>query len=137
VTALALLAAVACMATPVRPDRSIHVGPYTGYATAYDVVRGRFALRVGSYRTRNGLSQKIPWYVKTQQAVGPTIVFTGIRLRPAPARTFRQEFPTGGLFPLGQMYPSVLSPPATGCWRITVSTGAVSARLFALVRKRP
>jgi hypothetical protein len=136
VALLALIASVACMATPVRVQ-TVRAGPFTGYVTSYDVVRRRFALRVGSYRTKSGLSQKIPWYVKTDETVGDTIVFTGVRLRPPPVRRFRQEFSTGGVFPLGQMYPSVLSPPATGCWRITVSTGDVSARMFALVRKRP
>ncbi len=134
--AAALLASLACIGTPVKADRTIRVGPFVGYVTSYDVVRGRFSLSVGEFRAP-GLSQKIPWYVKSDQPVGPTLLVEGVRLRPAPTRSFTQEWATGGLFSQGQMYPSVFSPPATGCWRITLTTGSVSARLFALVRPAP
>jgi hypothetical protein len=131
--AATLLASIACLGTPVKADHTIRVGPFVGYATAYDVVRHRFALRVGELRA-HGLSQKIPWYVKTSQSVGPTLSVTGVRLRPAPPQSFTQEWQTGGRFGQRQMYPSVFAPPAVGCWRLTLSTGSVSVRLVALVR---
>lgn len=132
----ALVASIACMGTPVKAHNTIRVGPFVGYATAYDVVRRRFALRVGELRAQ-GLSQKIPWYVKTDKPVGPTLSVTGVRLRPWPSQWFSQEWQTGGRFPQGQMYPTVFAPPAVGCWRLTLSTGSVSVRLVALVRPAP
>jgi hypothetical protein len=129
----ALVASITCMGTPVKAHQTIRVGPFVGYATAYDVVRGRFALRVGELRAP-GLSQKIPWYVKTDESVGPTLLATGVRLRPGPPQSFTQEWQTGGRFGGRQMYPTVFAPPAVGCWRITLSTGSVRVRLVALVR---
>ncbi len=124
------------MGTTVRADHTVRAGPVVGYVTGYDVVRGRFSLRVGPLRAA-GLSQKIPWYVRTDQPVGSTLLVQGVRLRPAPVRTFAEEWSTGGVFPQGHVYPSIPSPPATGCWRLTLSTGSVSVRFFALVRKAP
>jgi hypothetical protein len=121
------------MGTPVKGSGTIHVGPFTGHATLYEVVRHRFALRVGTLRAP-GLSQKIPWFVRSDESLGETLRVEGVRLRPGPPLTFAQEFPTGGEFTGGRMYPSVFAPNGVGCWRITLTAGTVSVRLFALVR---
>jgi hypothetical protein len=135
---LALLASATCLATPVKTGDGVYVrsGPITGYITPpYDVVRGRFSLHVGPWRVKNSLSQKIPWFVRDGVDSGPAISMTGVRLSPLPARTFRQVFPSAGSgYQQGAVYPSNISPPAAGCWRLTMRTGSVTARFVVLVR---
>ncbi len=127
-----------CLATTVSGGGTyVRSGPATGYlAPPYDVVRGRFSLHVGPWRVKNRLSQKIPWYVRENANAGPSITMTGVRLTPLPARTFRQVFPSGGSgYPQGVVYPSIISPPTSGCWRLTMRSGRVNARFVVLVRK--
>ena len=140
--ALALLIASAvCMAAPVQRHAQsgsprIVVGPLTGYLTEYDVVGGRFALRAGGMRTAT-LSQKIPWFVAPGASVGNVLVVSG-RTLSLPLRAFRQTFT--GAYPVGDpthlMFPTNISPPAAGCWLLTVATGTVSASIPVRVRPR-
>lgn len=124
-----------CLANPVRNGK-VKVGPFVGLiAPEYDVVNGRFRLHVGFYRDRTtGLSQKIPWFVAfdDRARVGNTLIVTGKRLFPAPARTFKQKFYGAGGGNAG--FPTNISPPASGCWRLTFKSGRVSPSLTVLVR---
>jgi len=130
---LATLGAATCLATPVSADRSrVHAGPFTGNLTrAYDVVDGRFSLRVDGMRTET-LSQKIPWSLPRRYRVGPTLAITGRRLD-APGR-FTQRFyeALGASGP--HIFPTNIAPPAAGCWRLTLRTGPTWGSLVALVR---
>jgi hypothetical protein len=138
-----LLTSAVCLAAPVqqRSDGSLVVraGPLVGMVTSYDVVRGRFSLRVGPNRTRDGLSQKIPWFPAAGTAVGDTLVVTGRALSLPRPRSFRQLFRgaqgVGG--PQRTMFPSIISPPSVGCWSLTFTTGSTTASIAVLVRPRP
>ena len=131
-----LLASVACLATPVHGD-VVRAGPFTGYIVPqYDVVKGRFRLHVGAYRNPStGLSQKIPWFVPLRYRVGGSLVITGRRLGTA-TRTFRQEFQRAGSSstPDKYVFPSSLSPPSAGCWRLTLRSGSARGTLTVLIR---
>jgi hypothetical protein len=117
----------------------VKVGPFRGMlARRYDVVDGRFRLHVGDVRDKaTGLSQKIPWFVATRAGTGRSLLVTGTRLMPS-RRTFRQRFGRAG-YP-GQeqerryVYPSIIAPPAAGCWRLRFQSGKVDARVVVLVR---
>jgi hypothetical protein len=138
VPALAVLASATCLATPVH-DGKVQAGPSVGYVTVgYDVVRGRFRLHVGPYRVPNALTQKIPWFVPLRYRVGDTLVVTGRRVG-APARTFRQTFARAYSpdSPNKHVFPSIISPPSAGCWRLTFRSGAVTGTLTALVSNAP
>jgi len=133
-----LLTAAACMGAPVRSGTGgpqVHAGPFVGYVTAYDVVGGRFALRVGPYRTTGGLTQKIPWFPKAGTPLGPALVVSG-RTLSLPHRSFRQTF-QGAIVSGRTMFPSIIAPPATGCWLLTFTSGPTTASLAVTVRPRP
>jgi hypothetical protein len=129
------LAAMACRATPVHGNL-VKAGPFTGHMVPeHDVVGGRFSLRVGGYRTET-LTSKIPWYVPFRYKVGDSVVITGRRLHPS-ARSFRQEEAralTAGN--QGWVFPSIIDPPSTGCWRLTFRSGNASGTLTVFVRSR-
>jgi hypothetical protein len=132
-----LLSSAVCMAAPVQ-DRSggliVKVGPLVGTVTPYDRVNGRFSLRVGPLRTRNGLSQKIPWFPDPGAEIGSTLVVTGRALSAPTNRTFTQTFRVA-LSP--SMFPTIIAPPSTGCWMFTFTTGPTTASIAVLVRPRP
>ena len=138
-----LLTSAVCVAAPVqqRSDGSLVVraGPLAGIVTSYDLVRGRFSLRVGPNRTHDGLSQKIPWFPAAGAAIGDTLVVTGKALSLPRPRSFRQRFRVaqgvGG--PQRLMFPSIISPPSVGCWSLTFTTGPTTASIVVLVRPRP
>lgn len=143
-------ASTACTAAPVKMIRVpgqpsplgpvVRAGPFVGYiALDYDVIGGRFRLHVGPYRDKaSGLTQKIPWYVLPRDIpgakLGDRLVITAKRLSPRPARYFRESYSGGGLFPLGYVFPTNITPPSAGCWRLTFRSGGVSGTLTALVR---
>jgi hypothetical protein len=135
----ALLASVACLATPVHGD-VVRAGPFVGgIAPQYDVVNGRFRLHVGEYRDRAiGLSQKVPWFIARSYAVGPTLVVRGRRLgsRRGRFKTMLQQASSEN-DPHKWIYPSSFSPPSAGCWRLTFHSGRVTAALTVLVSNRP
>ena len=133
-----LLAAAACMGAPVRSNAGgprVQAGPFVGVVTAYDVVRGRFALRVGPYRTKGGLTQKIPWFTKAGTPLGPTLVVSG-RTLSRPARSFRQTF-NAAIVGGRTMFPTIIAPPGTGCWLLTFTSGPTTASIPVTVRPRP
>ena len=134
-----LLTAAAFMGAPVRADSNgglwVHARPFAGGVTAYDVVRGRFALRVGAYRTTGGLSQKIPWFPDSGTRVGSTLVVSG-RTLSLPRRSFRQTF-QGSIVSGRTMFPTIVAPPATGCWLLTFTSGPTVASIAVTVRPRP
>ena len=138
-----LLTSAVCMAAPVQQQNNgslvVKAGPLLGGVTSYDIVRGRFSLRVGPNRTRTGLSQKIPWFPAAGTPVGDTLVVTGRALSLPRPRSFRQTFraeqEVGG--PQRTMFPSVISPPSVGCWSLTFTTGRTTASIAVLVRPRP
>jgi hypothetical protein len=138
VSALAALASAACVATPVRGD-VVKAGPFVGrIAPGYDVVDGRFRLHVGPWRVRGGLTQKIPWFIPVRYRVADTLVVTGRRLDASP-RTFRQTFrvalssSTAGM----HVFPSIVAPPAPGCWQLSFRSGRIAGTLIALVANSP
>ena len=135
--ALAALAAATCLATPVAANGSrVNAGPFVGYIVPdYDVVNGRFSLRVGGMRTET-LSSKIPWFLPRRYRVGSALTVTGTRLiRPARfVQSFDEAFsPTN---PPQHTFPSIINPPATGCWRLTFRSGRATGTLVVLVRPR-
>jgi hypothetical protein len=132
-----LLTSAVCIAGPVQQRNgslAVKVGPLVGYLTEYDSVDGRFSLRVGPLRTRNGLSQKIPWFPEPGAKIGSTLVVTGRALSFPTPRSFSQSFRVA-LSP--SMFPTIISPPSAGCWRLTFTTGPTSASIAVLVRPRP
>jgi hypothetical protein len=138
VPALASIASAACLATPVHGD-VVKAGPFAGgLAPGYDVVDGRFRLHVGPWRVRGGLTQKIPWFVPKRYPIGGPLVVVGRRLDRSP-RTFRQTFSAAGTSSPSTTYvfPSIIAPPAPGCWRLSFSSGRVTGSLVALVSDRP
>lgn len=129
----ATLSSAECPAALVRNGK-VKAGPFTGHITPrYDVVDGRFRLHVGPYRDRTtGLSQKIPWYISPEFRAGNSLVVTGTRLVPAPARTFKQTFAAAG--GRGHIFPSTISPPSAGCWHLKFLSPPVHGSLTVLVR---
>lgn len=127
-----------CPAQPVS-DGVVKVGPFRGMiAPQYDVVDGRFRLHVGGYRDKSiGLTQKIPWFVQVRAGSGPRLVVTGTRLSPSP-HTFRVRLERAEYSGQDQerryVYPSNISPPAAGCWRIRFQSGTIDAHVVVLVR---
>jgi len=123
-----------CLAARVDGDH-VHAGPFTGFVSPpYDVVDGRFRLRVGAFRDRaTGLSQKIPWFLARSYRVGSYLTIHGRRLAP-PGGAFTQTFQEAGSSsnPDQHVFPSTLRPPRAGCWRLSFRTGSV--RGYVVVR---
>jgi hypothetical protein len=138
-----LLTSAVCMAAPVQQQSNgslvVKAGPLLGGVTSYDIVRGRFSLRVGPNRTRTGLSQKIPWFPTAGTPIGDTLVITGKALSLPRPRSFRQTFRAAQGVGGGQrmMFPSIISPPSAGCWSLTFTTGPTTASIVVFVRARP
>jgi hypothetical protein len=143
--ALAALVASACVSAPVSyaapPDHGapaipwIHAGAVNGYLFYYRAegpwkrLTNRVVIATGG-GPRTGYATKILWHV-TGGASGVSI--TGRRLN-GPGR-FHQSFsatPTGG----GSYFPSIVTVPTPGCWRIAVSSNGYTGR-FAFVAVEP
>lgn len=142
--ALAVLMASACISASVSyetpPDPRaphipwIHAGPVSGYLFYYGAdgpwktQPGRvFITPRGSIPGVGGYATKILWHVR---GGGAAIILSGLRLD-APGR-FRQRFPAIG----GSYFPSILSVPTEGCWRVAVRSGRRMGR-FAFVALAP
>jgi hypothetical protein len=125
----------ACLATPVRGDY-VHAGPFAGGIDSdYDIMNGRFRLHVGPWRDRSiGLTQKIPWFLPGKYRVGVYLVIRGRRLAPA-GGSFTVRLPEGGADPAQHVFPSNLSPPKPGCWRLSFETRLVQGRLIVRVTR--
>jgi hypothetical protein len=117
----------------------VKVGPFRGMIVPqYDVVDGRFRLHVGGHRDKvSGLSQKIPWFVSMGAGSQPRLLVTGTRLSPS-RRTFHQRFGRAEYARQDRegryVYPSIISPPAPGCWRLRFQSGTIDAHVIVLVR---
>lgn len=117
------------------------VGPFSGQIVPqYDVVDDRFRLHVGGYRDKaTGLSQKIPWFVPMRAGSRPRLLVSGTRLSPS-RRSFRQQLRraeyAGQAKERRYIYPSNLSPPAEGCWRLRFQSGTIDAHVTVLVGHR-
>jgi hypothetical protein len=124
-----------CAATAVHGDY-VRAGPFSGGIDPdYDVVNGRFRLHVGPWRDRAiGLSQKIPWFLPGKYRVGVFLVVRGRRLAPA-GGSFTVRLPEGGADPGQHVFPSNLSPPKAGCWRLSFQTRLVQGRLTVRVTR--
>jgi hypothetical protein len=124
-----------CRATPVH-GVYVHAGPFAGAIyPKYDVVNGSFMLHVGPWRDRSiGLSQKIPWFLPGKYRVGVFLVVRGTRLAPA-GGSFAVRLPEGGADPSQHVFPSNLSPPKLGCWRLSFQTRLVQGRLIVRVTR--
>jgi hypothetical protein len=127
----------ACAATEVHGS-TVRAGRFKGAITPeYDVLDGRFRLRVGGYRdSARGLSQKIPGSVSRRVPVGTRLRIEGKRISPLPARTFRMTLArtTGSRDHQHWFFPSIIKPPAEGCWRLQFTSGRTSGTLVVLVR---
>jgi heat shock protein HslJ len=120
-----------------RVDGSkVRAGPFVGLIyPEYDVVNGRFRLHVGPHRDRTaGLSQKILWRVSRQADVGRRLRIRGRRLPPLSPRTFRQKLRRAGGDENQWNFPSIIRPPAEGCWRLRFTSGSTTRSLVVLVR---
>jgi hypothetical protein len=126
-----------CRAARVHGD-VIHVGPFKGGLDPdYDIVNGRFRLQVGGFRDRaTGLSQKIPWFLPSRYRSGGWLILRGRQLAP-PGRSFVQHLPEAGSADRSDhVFPSVVRPPRSGCWQLTLRTGRVQGSVRVLVRGR-
>lgn len=127
--ALAVLMSSACISASVSyaapPDPRapripwIHAGPVSGYLFYYGATGPWKTLPGRVFITPHGgppggYATKILWHVRGGSA---TVTVVGQRLD-APGR-FRQRFPGIG----GGYFPSILSVPTVGCWRIAVHSG--------------
>jgi len=114
----------------------VRAGPFVGLiAPEYDVLNGRFRLHVGSYRDRTtGLSQKILWRVSRQADVGRRLRIHAQRLPPLSPRTFRHKLRRAGGDEKRWNFPSIIKPPAEGCWRLRFASGNATGSLVVLVR---
>jgi hypothetical protein len=123
----------ACSATRVQGS-VVRAGPFVGQiAGDYDVLDGRFRLRVGKYRDADiGLTQKIPWFVQRGARVGRSLLIVGERLSPSP-RTFRQRLRRTEDSAGQGVFPSIIAPPAEGCWRLSFTSGQTTGSLTVLV----
>ena len=126
-----------CVATRVD-GLYVRAGRFTGAITPeYDVLNGRFRLRVGAYRDKTtGLTQKIPWSVSRRADVGKLLRIDARRLPPLTARTFHQKLRrTSAMGDQKQwFFPSIIRPPAEGCWRLRFTSGRTTGHLIVLVR---
>jgi META domain-containing protein len=126
-----------CPATRVDGAK-VRAGPFVGLiAPEYDVLNGRFRLRVGAYRDRTtGLSQKILWRISRQADVGMHLRIDARRLPPLSPRRFHQELRRTAA--VGDrkrwFFPSIIKPPAEGCWRLRFRSGTTAGSLIVLVR---
>jgi hypothetical protein len=125
----------ACRATPVHGSY-VHAGPFAGGIDPdYDIVNGGFRLHVGPWRDRlMGLSQKIPWFLPGKYRVGVFLVVRGTRLAPA-GGSFTARLPEAGADPGQHVFPSTLSPPKPGCWRLSFQTRLTHGRLIVRVTR--
>jgi hypothetical protein len=126
-----------CDAT--RVDGSyVRAGRFTGAITPeYDILNGRFRLRVGGYRDKaTGLTQKIPWSVRRRVGVGRHLRIDAKRLPPLTPRTFHQKLRRTSALGDGKrwFFPSIIRPPAEGCWRLRLRSGRTTGTLVVLVR---
>jgi len=114
----------------------VRAGPFVGLIyPEYDVVNGRFRLHVGPYRDRTtGLSQKILWHISRQEDVGRRLRIHARRLPPLSPRTFRQKLRRAGGDKKRWNFPSIIKPPAEGCWRLRFASGSTTGSLVVLVR---
>lgn len=126
-----------CPATRVK-GATVRAGPFVGTIDRrYDVFRSRFRLRVGRYRNRRtGLSQKIPWRISRREDSGRRLRLEARRLRPRSPRRFHQTFRRTSAVGDEQrwFFPSIIEPPAKGCWRLRFRSGTTSGGLIVLVR---
>jgi hypothetical protein len=123
-----------CPASPVDGNY-VHAGVIKGGIDVLtDVVDGHFRLRVGSYRdAARGLNQKILWSVPVSRRAGARLVVRGRTINGA-KRTFVQKFWEAGTDdPANHYYPSIVSPPSAGCWRLTLTTGKLKNAVVARV----
>jgi hypothetical protein len=123
-----------CPASPVDGNY-VHAGVIRGgIDTLTDVVNGRFQLRVGPYRdVTSGLTQKILWSVPAERRANGLLVVRG-RTIYGRKRTFVQKFFQAGTEDqTRRYYPSIISPPSAGCWRLTLTTGKLRNALVARV----
>jgi hypothetical protein len=126
--------AAACIVSPVGGS-TVHAGVISGgIAADYDVVDGRFRLHVGPYRdVERGLTQKILWWLPQSYRVGARLVVRGHTLS-GRKRTVTQRFWEAGTSDSTRRYfPSIVSPPSAGCWRLTLQTGKVRNALTVRV----
>lgn len=130
-------ASAPCPATRVD-GQYVHARRFTGVISPdYDVLNGLFRLRVGAYRdAKTGLTQKILWSVSRQARVGARLRIDARRLPPLSSRTFRVTL--GRTSAMGDrrrwFFPSVIKPPAEGCWRLRFTSGRTTGGLIVLVR---
>jgi hypothetical protein len=126
-----------CVATRVD-GLYVRAGRFTGAITPeYDVLNGRVRLRVGGYRDKTtGLTQKIPRSVSRRADVGKRLRFDAKRLPPLTPQTFHQKLRRTSA--LGDrerwFFPSIIRPPADGCWRLRFRSGRTSGSLTVVVR---
>ncbi|HUO74290.1 MAG TPA: hypothetical protein VMU39_26190 [Solirubrobacteraceae bacterium] len=136
-TALAALAASACLSAPVSygtpPNIGaptipwIHAGPVIGYLFYYGAEgpwkrqTGRVIITTGG-GPQGGYATKILWHVR-----GGSKRITVVGTRLDGAGRFTQRFSASGAF-----YPSIVVVPSSGCWRLTVTSARHVGR-FAVV----
>jgi hypothetical protein len=126
-----------CRATRVDGAK-VRAGRFVGLINReYDVLNGRFRMRVGAYRDEAaGLTQKIPWRISRRADVGRRLRIKARRLPPLSALTFQRKLPRTTAVGDRErwFFPSNLNPPAEGCWRLRFRSRSTTGRLVVLVR---
>jgi hypothetical protein len=149
----ALIASVACAATPVHGEplpqsgalsqlkwvqATPHRAGIVGMLFAYDArIAGdppHFALWAGGKAPPPGPNQKILWIVRNTHASGMLAV-RGRNL--ATGETFRDSFvqvyDASPAPAQGHEYASIVNVPHSGCWRLDVSSGGAKGSLIVQV----
>lgn len=105
-------------------------------------VDGRFSVYAGGRNPINGASEKVLWILASGAPGGGRLTIAGRRLRVTASGRVRV---TRGAFrhvaweassdqTPGRLFPSILDVPRPGCWRLTLRTGPVSARMIVTVQ---
>ena len=99
---------------------------------------GRVTVYAGGENPIYDTAEKVLWIVDAAKRVGSALRIVGGRVRVTRQGRVR---PTRGSFRLtlheasseqtpGHLFPSIIGPPRAGCWRLTLRSGRLSARVI-------
>jgi hypothetical protein len=98
-----------------------------GYLFGGEVVSGRFAVYTGGLNPGTRSSEKILWILPRRKRVGSLLAISG-RKDGSTTVTYRRRLGEASSAQTpGHLYPSILDLPVSGCWKLTLRTGKISA----------
>ena len=103
-------------------------------------VDGRFSVYAGGRNPVTGINEKIMWVVPAR-ATG----LTGTRLKLVWLRAGRRHVQVNQGYPgrrqqrisRPRIYPSILKPPAPGCWKLRIRIGRIRSTMHVIVQPPP